>query len=114
MNEERAHRVVLNGRKIMLCDIRYFARVCEMIPAFLLSTPFVFPPRNLLARAFFSLLDLAYRRDSPLYVIDPALLQAECLAELDHAMYQLHVAASKGSRAGKCVILLADEHSTCN
>lgn len=68
----------------MLCGIRYFARVCDIIPAFLLSTPFVFPPRNLLARAFSSLLDLAYRRYSPLYVLDPALLLTECPAELDH------------------------------
>jgi len=29
---------------------------------------------------------LACRRICPLYVIDPALMQAECLAELDHAM----------------------------
>jgi hypothetical protein len=59
----------------------------------------VFAPRDFLVRAF-SLLDLAYRRDSPLYVIHLALKQAECLAEIQHAMYQLRVAASEDSRAG--------------
>ena len=47
---------------------------------------------------------LACRRDSLLYVIDPALMHAECLAELDHAMYQMLVAASKGSLAGRCMM----------